>query len=88
MADAKALEVTILNQKGVVFSGVCQVLFVPIKNKDELAILPYHTPLISLLGIGEVSIVTDGNKKMVSKTMGGVIYTSENKASVLITDQS
>jgi len=84
MASQKTIEVKVLNQKGVVYAGACQILFVPAK-KEEVAILPYHTPLILLLQPGEVSVVVDGDRRKISTITGGIVYVGENTASVLIT---
>ena len=84
MASQKTIEVKVLNQKGVVYSGACQILFVPTK-KEELAILPFHTPLILLLHPGEVSVVIDGDRRKISAVTGGIVYVGDNTASVLIT---
>lgn len=83
MAGKKTIEVSVLNQGGVLYQGHCQVVFVPTAN-GEVAILPEHTPLILLLTVGEVSIVSEGNRQSISQVTNGVVYVGENKASVLV----
>lgn len=85
MAGQKTLSIKVLNQKGVVYDGIGQVLFVPAK-KDEVAILPEHTPLIMLLTKGSISIVIDGQKKLISPISHGVLYVGQNEASVLVNE--
>ena len=83
MASKKTIEVSVLNQNGVLYQGSCQVLFVP-TEKQEVAILPEHTPLILLLSSGEVSVVVEGSKRVVGRAVSGLVYVGENMASVLL----
>jgi F-type H+-transporting ATPase subunit epsilon len=85
MASSKTLNVKVYNQAGTVFEGAVQVLFVPGK-KDEVAILPEHTPLIMLLTAGPVQVVAGGAKKSIATIKHGIIYVGQNEASVLIND--
>ena len=83
MADQKTLDVKVLNQQGVLFDGTCHILFVP-GQKEEFAILPEHTPLILLLKEGVVSVVIDGDKKVISQINHGLTYVGQNQATVLV----
>jgi len=83
MADKTELQVRVLDNQGTLFDGSCRILFVPTK-KDEIAILPLHTPLIGLVGAGEVKVQTGQGIKVVTKSKSGIIHVGDNIVTVLV----
>jgi F-type H+-transporting ATPase subunit epsilon len=84
MAREKAsINVKILNKDGSIYNGKCQVLFVPYK-KEEIAILPLHTPIIALLSNGKIRIKDDSGTRTVTEITSGIIYVGEDEVSVLV----
>ena len=49
------LEVSIINQAQVIFEGIASSVIVP-GDYGEFEILPFHWPIVSLLGKGEIII--------------------------------
>lgn len=84
MAKEKAtVRVKILSEDSNIYSGNCQVLFVPYQ-KDEIAILPMHTPIIALLSSGKLRIIDNTGTKTVAEINSGVLYVAENEVTVLV----
>jgi F0F1-type ATP synthase epsilon subunit len=79
----KTLDVQLLSEKGVLFEGPCEVLFVP-SMRDIVAIMPQHTPLIMKLGSGEIVVMSKRQTIFKTKANSGVLYVSDNHASVLV----
>jgi F0F1-type ATP synthase epsilon subunit len=80
---SKKFTLTIINQDGIVYYGSPDVLFVP-SERDIVAIMAYHTPMIMKLGAGDV-IVRDGHEhKKMATIKAGIIYVGENTVTVLI----
>ena len=85
MAGKSEFQVRILKENQVIYDGLCRVLFVPdTTGKEELAILPFHTPLIGLVGAGMVRIGTGGKAKPVTEIKRGIVHCSNNEATVLV----
>ncbi len=83
MGRHKTLDVQLLSDKGVLFEGACQILFVP-SNRDTVAIMPEHTPIIMMLGKGEIKVMSGRQPLFVTTATSGVLYCADNRASVLI----
>ena len=83
MAGQKTFQLKVYNQSGAIFEGDAAILFVPGK-RDEVAILPEHTPLIMLLHAGQVSVVAGGERKQITRMEHGILYVGQNEVSVLI----
>ena len=49
------IEVSIMNQAQVIFSGVANSVILP-GDYGEFEVLPFHWPIVSLLGKGEIII--------------------------------
>lgn len=79
--DAK-FTVSILSEGGVLFYGDCDALFVP-TEKDVVAILAHHTPMIAKLGPGDVIVKSGHSKTTVTTIQRGLLYVGDNQASVL-----
>ena len=72
------IEVTIMNQAQVIFDGIAKSVILP-GDTGEFEILPFHWPIISLLGKGE--IIIDEMGFPVSK---GIVRFSDDKLVALI----
>lgn len=73
----------ILSEEDTLFDGPCRALFVP-SSKGEMAILPFHTPLIGMLTEGVVSVLVSGQLKKVDTVESGVVHVAKNRAIVLV----
>jgi len=70
MADTGKLTLTVVTpERSVVTDVECQEVTLP-GLKGELGILPGHTPLVTLLGIGVVSWKSGGTKESVAVREG------------------
>jgi F-type H+-transporting ATPase subunit epsilon len=76
------LEVKILSEEGEIYKGLCQGVIVP-SEEGSIAILPFHTSMIAVLGKGEVKILLPEGSKVVDQIDSGVVHVSKNKAVVL-----
>jgi F0F1-type ATP synthase epsilon subunit len=77
------LNVKILAEKGTLFEGLCECLLLPYE-KEEIAILPQHTPIIALLTSGPVKIMEQGKQREITTIKSGILYVGEDKATVLV----
>jgi len=80
---AKKIFVSILSENGKLFEGNVDCLFVPSK-KGEVAILPYHTPLVLLISQGSISILEAGRRVEVIKANKGLLRVDENVAFAMV----
>ncbi|OQB05186.1 MAG: ATP synthase epsilon chain [bacterium ADurb.Bin212] len=79
------LNIKILSEDGSVFTGEGEALIVPsIAKKDPIAILPYHTPLISLVGNGDVKVLLSEGFRTVATIDKGILYVGDNQATLLV----
>jgi len=83
MGRKKTIDVQVLSSKGVLFEGPCQVLFVP-SQRDTVAIMPEHTPLIMKLGTGEIEVRSGRDALYKTRATSGVLYVVDNHASILV----
>ena len=79
----QVLKTKVLNEDGVLFDGECKAVFVPVK-KEKIAILPFHTPLISLINAGEILVHTQGKIRNIATVKEGILYVGQNEVIVLI----
>jgi F-type H+-transporting ATPase subunit epsilon len=77
------LNVKILTEKGPIFQGTCNILFIPY-NKEDIAILPQHTPIIALLSKGKIKIVDAEGTHPIVDTKSGILFVDNNNATVLV----
>jgi len=84
MASKKeTINVKIISQEGTVFTGEVKVLIVPYKN-EEIAILPEHTPIISLIDEGNIKVYDEQGKRTVSTAKSGILHVGEDEVTVLV----
>lgn len=81
-SDGK-FSVTVVAEGGVVYEGKIEALFVP-STKEVMVVLAHHTPMIAKLGEGEIVVKDGSNKTVVASITTGLIYVSENEATVLL----
>ncbi len=81
--DSETFTINVVQESGIVYWGECTVLFVP-AEKETIAILAHHTPMIMKLGPGEVSIRNEHETQQLATINGGLVYVGENEATVLI----
>ena len=73
--------VEIVSAEKEIFSGKATMLFAP-AVEGEIGVAPGHTPMVSLLGPGEVRVQTDGEEKSYYVS-GGLIEIQPNVVTVL-----
>ena len=73
--------VEIVSAEKEIFSGKATMLFAP-AVEGEIGVAPGHTPMVSLLGPGEVRVQTDGEEKSYYVS-GGLIEIQPNIVTVL-----
>lgn len=83
MGKAQTIHTKILSEEGILYEGDCRVVFVP-TQMDELAVLPYHTPLITIMGEGDVRVKEESGTRSIIKVKSGILYVGENQATVLV----
>lgn len=76
-----ALQVTVVTAEREVFSGEADVVIVP-GAEGELAILPSHTPLVTMMDPGELWI-QDGDQEDALALSGGFMEVRNNQISIL-----
>ncbi len=81
--DQGTFTVSVLSEAGVVYYGECNALLIPTSH-DTLAILANHTPMITMLGAGDVSIKSGRETQVLATVKSGLLYVGENEASVLV----
>ena len=81
--ESQAFTVSILGESGVLYYGECTALLVP-TEKDVLAILAHHTPMIAKLGKGKVVLKNGHDSSDVTVITSGLLYVGDNEATVLV----
>lgn len=74
---------TVVNEHDVIFYGDCHVLFVP-GQRDIVAIMPEHTPMIMRLSKGDVIVQNHHDKRLLTKITTGLLYVGDDEATVLV----
>lgn len=82
MASKNEFNLTVMNEKGVLYYGTCEILFLP-SARGEIAVLAQHTPMIMKLTPGSIRIKEAGNIKKITTVESGVVYVAEDYVSVL-----
>jgi F-type H+-transporting ATPase subunit epsilon len=76
------MHVEILTPKGIEFSDEAKEIILPTRE-GQIAVLPHHVPLISVLKAGIMSIITA--KDQINKEIeGGILEVSKDKAVILL----
>ena len=76
-----ALQITVVTAEREVFSGEADVVILPGAD-GELAILPSHTPLVTVMNPGELWI-QDGDREDALALSGGFMEVRNNRISIL-----
>jgi F-type H+-transporting ATPase subunit epsilon len=74
--------VEILTPKGMEFSGEAAEIIVP-SRAGQIAVLPHHVPLISVLKAGRMRIIT-GKDQIEKEIEGGILEVDKDKAVILL----
>lgn len=83
MATDTYLQLTVSRVDGPIFQG--EVISVTLPGiAGEMTILAHHTPLISPLKKGTITIVKVGGEKEVIEIESGTLEISQNNATILI----
>lgn len=82
MASKNEFSLTVINEKGVLYYGMCEALFLPSK-RGEIAVLAHHTPMIMKLTPGPIRIKDASGQKNIVTVDSGVAYVAEDYVSVL-----
>jgi len=77
------IKVAVLSEEGVLFEGKADCLFVP-TARGEVAILPYHMPMVLLMKSGSVKVVSNHQRKKIVEVKKGVVRVDDNQAYVLV----
>lgn len=80
---SKKFTLRVINQDGILYYGNPDVLFVP-SERDTVAVMAYHTPMIMKLGRGSISIREGHSTKKLTDIKAGVMYVGDNDVSVLV----
>lgn len=83
MAAKDEFTLTVTNEKGVMYYGACELLFLP-SQKGEIAIMKHHTPMIMKLTPGKVRMKTSSGTQEIAKLTSGIVYVAEDSVSVLV----
>lgn len=83
MAAKDEFTLTVTNEKGVIYYGSCELLFLP-SERGEIAVMKHHTPMILKLAPGKVSMKSSSGTEVITTVTTGVAYVAEDEASVLV----
>lgn len=75
------LHLEIVTPERLAYSDEVDMVLVP-GSEGELGILPHHTPMVSLLGVGELKIRKDGNEESFA-IAGGFLQVRPDKVVVM-----
>jgi len=75
------LHLEIVTPERLAYSDDVDMVLVP-GSEGELGILPHHTPLVSLLGVGELKIRKDGHEEVFA-IVGGFLQVRPDKVVVM-----
>jgi F-type H+-transporting ATPase subunit epsilon len=76
------MEVKILTPRKIEFDGEAEIIVLPTLS-GEIAVLPQHTPLISVLKPGRMKVKSK-TQEIILDIDGGVLQVSGNSAVVLL----
>ncbi|MEV7974325.1 F0F1 ATP synthase subunit epsilon [Cellulomonas sp. NPDC089187] len=80
---AKKLEVDLVAADGSLWSGAARALTAPATD-GEIGILPGHTPVLSVLGTGQVRITTEGGSTQQWVVAGGFLSVDDDQVTVVV----
>lgn len=81
--EKRTFTVRVLNENSTLYYGECNALTVP-SIHDTISILPYHTPLIMMMGSGSVTIRLNGQRQTITEVKRGLVFVGDNEVSVLV----
>lgn len=76
------MQVEIITPKGIEFSGEAKEIILPTRE-GQIAVLPHHVPLISVLKAGNMSIIT-AKDRIEKEIEGGILEVGKDKAVILL----
>lgn len=77
------LEVDLVDTEGTIWSGTAHQLTAPASD-GEVGILPGHTPLLAVLGTGQVRITVDGEAQRRWVVDGGFLSVDDDQVTVVV----
>lgn len=83
MASKEEFNLSVMNEKGVLYYGPCTILFLP-SARGEIAVMKHHTPMILKLAAGPIHFKNGSEKQDISEVTSGIAYVAEDEVSVLI----
>lgn len=83
MSEKKTLNLNIARVDGSLFSGAILSVTVP-GTEGEMTILPDHTPLMSALRVGLITVKKVDNTEETFESKGGTLEISQNSATILL----
>jgi len=78
----KNMKVEILTPKGIEFSDEAKEIILPTQS-GQIAVLPRHVPLISVLKAGRMTIIT-AKDRIEKEIEGGILEVGKDKAIILL----
>ena len=76
------VDLEILTPKGIEFSGTAKKIILPTRS-GQIAVLPNHAPLISVLKAGRMKIHT-AEKEIEKEIEGGILEVEKEKIVILL----
>lgn len=83
MAAKEEFTLTVTNEKGVLYYGPCELLFLP-SVRGEVAVMKNHTPMIMMLAPGKVRMKSSTENRDIAELTTGVVYVGNDEVSVLV----
>ncbi|USN96656.1 MAG: F0F1 ATP synthase subunit epsilon [Candidatus Nomurabacteria bacterium] len=83
MAAKDEFTLTVTNEKGVMYYGPCELVFLP-SQRGETAVMRHHTPMIMKLTPGKVRMKTSSGTQDIATVTSGLAYVAEDVVSVLV----
>lgn len=71
----------IISQTGIVFQGDADIVVIP-GSEGQMGILPNHAPLLSILGVGVITVRLE-KKEYVFTASGGVVEVQPDQVTIL-----
>ena len=80
------IDLKIITIEGIFFSGQVSEIVLPSVN-GEIAVLPHHIPLVSVLKEGMITLKTDDGERRI-KISGGVVEVREHSVVHVLADHA
>ncbi len=77
------MKVEVITPKGTEFSDEVKEIILPTRA-GQIAVLPHHVPLISVLKAGNMSIITAKEERIEKEIEGGILEVGKDKAVILL----